>query len=62
MAQSKSVIKAVEKFNREHTTVTQVRLNHNTDADILEKLAKIGESKMGYIKRLIREDIQKNGY
>ncbi len=62
MAQSKSVIKAVEKFNREHTTVTQVRLNHNTDADILEKLAKISESKMGYIKRLIREDIQKNGY
>lgn len=62
MAQSKSVIKAVEKFNREHTTVTQVRLNHNTDADILAKLAKISESKMGYIKRLIREDIQKNGY
>ena len=62
MAQSKSVIKAIEKFNREHTTVTQVRLNHNTDADILEKLAKISESKMGYIKRLIREDIQKNGY
>lgn len=62
MAQSKSIIKAIEKFNREHTTVTQVRLNHNTDADILEKLAKISESKMGYIKRLIREDIQKNGY
>lgn len=62
MAQSKSVIKAVEKFNREHTSVTQLRLNHNTDADILEKLAKISESKMGYIKRLIREDIQKNGY
>ncbi len=62
MAQSKSVIKAVEKFNREHTSVTQLRLNHNTDADILEKLAKINESKMGYIKRLIREDIQKNGY
>lgn len=62
MAQSKSVIKAVEKFNREHTSVTQLRLNHNTDADILKKLEKISESKMGYIKRLIREDIQKNGY
>ena len=61
MAQKESVIKAVNKFNKEKTKSVQIRLNLNTDADILEKLGGV-DSKMGYIKRLIREDIQKNGY
>ena len=60
MAQKESVIKAVNKFNKEKTKLVNVRLNINTDADILEKLENV-DSKMGYIKRLIREDIQKNG-
>ena len=55
-----STIKAINKFNKEKTKLVNVRLNINTDADILEKLENV-DSKMGYIKRLIREDIQKNG-
>jgi hypothetical protein len=61
MAQKESMIRAVNKFNREKTKSVQVRLNLNTDADILAKLDAV-DSKMGYIKRLIREDLKKNGY
>jgi hypothetical protein len=61
MAQKESTIRAVNKFNREKTKSVQVRLNLNTDADILAKLDAV-DSKMGYIKRLIREDLKKNGY
>lgn len=32
-----------------------IRLNYNTDADIIEKLNNV-ESKIGYIKTLIRKD------
>lgn len=60
MAQKESTIRAVNKFNKEKTKSVQVRLNLNTDADILAKLER-EPSKMGYIKRLIREDIKKNG-
>jgi hypothetical protein len=39
-----------------------LRLNTHTDADVLERLDSLeGESKMGYIKRLIREDIERDG-
>ena len=37
-----------------------LRLNKNTDADIIAKLESV-PSKMGYIKQLIRADIAKNG-
>lgn len=50
------------KYNAINTTMVAVRLNHRTDADILEWLNGVperGESKLGYIKRLIREDIAK---
>lgn len=33
-----------------------IRLNYNTDADIIEKLNNV-ESKIGYIKTLIRKDL-----
>lgn len=56
---SKAQIEAINKFNREKTKVVPVRLNKQTDADIIEHLETVG-SKMGYIKRLIREDM-KNG-
>lgn len=41
--------KDVEYFTSEH---------YNTDTDILEKLGQV-DSKMGYIKALIREDLKK---
>lgn len=54
----KAQIKAVNKFNKEKTKCIQIRLNKNTDADILEQLEKV-PSKMGYIKQLIRNDINR---
>ncbi len=50
-------LRAINKFNKEKTTVITVRLNNKTDADILEQLDTISESKQGYIKRLIRADM-----
>lgn len=55
-----SNLKAISKFTKESTVSVNLRLNKNTDADIIEKLANV-PSKMGYIKELIRADIQKNG-
>lgn len=51
-----SNLKAIDKFIKEKTTTVTLRLNKNTDEDIIELLATV-PSKMGYIKRLIREDI-----
>lgn len=40
-----------------HTQRIVMKLNLNTDADILAKLASV-ESKQGYIKALIRKDLE----
>lgn len=50
--------KAHQKWVAEHTTRVVMNLNHNTDADILDKLSTV-ESKQGYIKKLIRNDMEK---
>lgn len=55
---TKAQIKAINKFNKEKTRCVQVRLNVNTDADILAKLDSV-PSKMGYIKELIRKDMNR---
>ena len=55
---SKAEIQAVNRFNKEKTKCVLLRLNLSTDKDILEKLGSV-PSKMGYIKELIRADIQK---
>lgn len=39
-----------------NTTRVVMNLNHNTDKDVLKRLAEV-DNKQGYIKRLIREDI-----
>lgn len=46
----------VAAWQKEHTTRYTLRLNHNTDADIIEALD--GKQKMTEIKRLIRLGIQ----
>lgn len=57
---TESKIRANNKFNKANTKVVGLRLNLKTDADIIQKLDEV-DSKMGYIKRLIRKDIkQKN--
>lgn len=50
--------KAQIAWNEAHTTRVVMRLNHNTDADILSKLEAVG-NKQGYIKELIRNDLKK---
>lgn len=49
---------AKAEWNRKHTAFIGLKLNKNTDAEILEKLATV-PSKQGYIKNLIRADISK---
>lgn len=51
-------IKASRKYDKENTVQFNLKLNLNTDKDIIEKLNTV-ESKQGYIKNLIREDINK---
>ena len=54
---SKAKIRANNKSNKKNTKTICVRLSFNTDADILKKLDEV-QSKMGYIKELIRKDLQ----
>lgn len=53
---SESQIRASNKYNMNNTTSLVIRLNIENDKDIIEQLKKV-ESKAGYIKRLIREDM-----
>lgn len=54
---SEAKIRANNKSNKINTTTVCVRLSYNTDADIIKKLDEV-DSKMGYIKELIRKDLQ----
>lgn len=48
--------RATEKYDKANTKQIMMKLNKGTDADILEKLATVGNVQ-GYIKELIRKDI-----
>ncbi|WP_333791273.1 hypothetical protein [Holdemanella porci] len=52
---SEAKIRANNKSNKINTKMICLRLSYNTDADIIKKLDEV-ESKMGYIKELIRKD------
>lgn len=54
---SEAKIRANNKSNKINTKMICVRLSYNTDADIIKKLDEV-DSKMGYIKELIRKDLQ----
>lgn len=47
-----------QDWKAKNTTRVTVRLNNNTDADIIEFLDTL-DNKQGYIKELIREDMKK---
>lgn len=53
MATSKAVKKAVRKYDEENTVQVNIKLNKNTDSDILEILEAV-TNKQGFIKELIR--------
>lgn len=56
---SQAQIDAVQRYNAKNTTLVQIRLNLKTDADIIARLDQV-DSKAGYVKGLIREDIARN--
>ena len=49
--------KAARKYNEANTVAVHLKLNKNTDADVIQRLNEV-ESKQGYIKELIRKDIE----
>lgn len=56
---SESQKKASAEFNKRKTVQVALRLNIDTEKDIIEKLNQV-PSKMGYIKDLIRKDIEED--
>lgn len=51
-------LKANAKYDASHTIQIKLKLNLNTDSDIIERMNEV-ENKQGYIKDLIRADIKK---
>ena len=49
--------RASKKYDQRNTKMISVKLNKNTDADILKHLERI-ENKQRYIKGLIRKEIK----
>ncbi len=61
-ATSDAQLRAVAKYDAGHTKRFGLKLNLDTDADIiarLEEVSKLDGGKQGYIKALIRADLQK---
>lgn len=54
---SKAQVRASAKYDARHTKQIKLKLNLETDKDIIEKLEKVG-NKQGYIKELIRKDLE----
>ena len=57
MAETEAQKRAREKYEKTNTIQLKMKLNRNTDADILAKLESV-DNKQGYIKELIRDDIK----
>lgn len=55
---SEALKRAQAKYDAAKVVQIKMKLNKDTDADILERLEQ-EENKQGYIKRLIRADIKK---
>lgn len=58
MKEQTAQARATEKYDAAHTKQVKMKLNTTTDADILVRLAEVGNVQ-GYIKSLIREDMKK---
>lgn len=58
MAATEAQKRARLRYDAANTTQVHLKLNLKTDADIIEKLQEV-DSKQGYIKHLIREDIRR---
>jgi hypothetical protein len=49
---------ARKKWSKENTRMFTMKLQHSTDADIIEQLESV-DSIQGYIKELIRKDLKR---
>ena len=58
MAVSEALAKAQKKYTKEKTRSICIRLNRETDADVLDKLATVA-NKADYIRELIRKDMER---
>ena len=58
MTYSEAAKKATLKYRKNNIKIIKFELNKNTDQDIIQKLESV-ESKQGYFKKLVREDIAK---
>ena len=58
MAQTEAQKRAKEKYDAKATVQIKLKLNKTTDADILAKLDSV-DNKQGYIKQLIRSDLNR---
>lgn len=56
---SKSQLKASQKYIDANTRTFRVRLSYKYDADLIARLDAVGNMQ-GYIKQLIRDDIQRH--
>lgn len=57
----KAFHKRTAEYHREHTRFIGIRLHVEHDRDVLAKLD-AEDTKAGYIKRLIRDDIKRTGW
>ena len=57
MAVTEAQKRAVKKYRQKHIKSVTLQLNENTDADIIRHLD-LAPNKQGYIKDLIRKDIE----
>ncbi|MBR6158130.1 MAG: hypothetical protein IKQ27_14325 [Lachnospiraceae bacterium] len=55
---SDAQLRAQQKYDKVNTRNYHLKLNRNTDADVIEKLDSV-ESIQGYIKGLVRDDISR---
>jgi hypothetical protein len=64
MTESEAQRRANLKYKKANTTPLTITLNNNTDADVIARLgsdAVAAEGKAAYVRRLIREDIKREG-
>lgn len=52
-------VKAAAKYNEANIKQYVIKLNVKTDADIIEFFENLEGSRQGYIKQLIRDDMQR---
>ena len=55
-----STRRAIAEYSKNQIVRINLALNKKTDAELIEHMNNLSESKNGYIRRLIREDIERS--